>query len=175
MGCGRIVSAAILPSAQAGNPFYGWVVPNRGTSNRGISSGLSSSFRTARCADWLSGDWPTANTVSYWMPDDRLRRFLPQTGRRLSTLFSELNTPQGSHAWAWSRLQVGGSCSRTAISVPPQSTITGGRAHSQRRGEIVGLAPSERMLRSGGEVQEARRYEKLVLSVPDIYWSTPSG
>lgn len=51
--------------------------PKHGTSNRGISSGLSSSFRTARCADWRSGDWPTANTVNYWMPDDRLRRVRP--------------------------------------------------------------------------------------------------
>ena len=136
---------------KTGSPFYGWVVSEPRHVESRYFQRLVEQFPEQPAADWLSGDWPTANTVNYWMPDDRLRRVLPQTGRRSSTRFSKSTLPRAVTLGPGAVCGLARSCSRTAISVPPQSTITRWPMHAQRCREIVGLAPSERMLRSGGE------------------------
>jgi len=161
---------------KTGNPFYGWVV----SEPRHVES---------RYFQRLVEQFPNSplRGLAQWRLADCKYRQLLDAGRSSSTVpatdrqavidaFLRVDAPQGSHAWAWSRLRVGailfknGDFSSAAIHYHEVAERMPNGAEKS-----LALLHLSVCYEAVGKIEEARRYEKLVLSVPDIYWSTSSG
>ncbi len=161
---------------KTGSPFYGWVV----SEPRHVES---------RYFQRLVEQFPNSplRGLAQWRLADCKYRQLLDAGRSSSTVpatdrqavidaFLRVDAPQGSHAWAWSRLRVGailfknGDFSSAAVHYHEVAERMPNGAEKS-----LALLHLSVCYEAVGKIEEARRYEKLVLSVPDIYWWTSSG
>jgi len=90
--------------------------------------------------------------------------------------FREVDAPKGSHAWAWSQLRAGSLLFNRkdfrSAAVHYREVAERMPNGAEKSLALLNLSVCHEAL---GNAEEARRYEKLVLSVPDIFWWTSSG
>ncbi len=162
-------------SRKKGNPYYGWVRSEQ----RHIES---------RYFQRLVEQFPNSplSAFAQWRLAECKYRQLLDAGRSPSTVpaidqkavidaFLQVDAPQGSHAWAWSRLRVGAILFKSG-----EFSSAAEHYHEVAERMPSGAEKSLALLHLSvcyeavGNIEEARRYEKLVLSVPDMFWSTSS-
>ena len=87
--------------------------------------------------------------------------------------FLQVDAPPGSFAWAWSRLRVGSLLFRSgdfgSASVHYREVAERMPNGAEKSLAVLNLSVCHEAL---GNLEEARRYEQLVLSMPDIFWWT---
>ncbi len=159
-----------------GQPAYGWPIDEpRHTESRYYRQ-LVEQFPDSSLRPYAQ--WRLADCKYRQLLDARWSSVedSPNDRQAVVEAFLEVDAPKGSHAWAWSQLRAGSLLFN-------RKDFRSAAVHYREVAERMpnGAEKSLALLQLSvchealGNAEEARRYEQLVLSVPDIFWWTSSG